>query len=308
MNQEKIGKFIAKIRKEKNMTQQELADKLNVTDRAIGNWENGRRMPDIVFFKPLCQILDISLNELLSGERIKEAELKIKTDEVLNNTIEYSNKRFKKFKNKIILVILITSFLIFIFNFLIDYNRIKKNLNPLFMVQISENKNNYTYIGLGYKMKKVVSTSPNEPLNMSQNIKFGFWILSWDIKVFNTKPYNLWVINNENRILTAIGSYCITDTLDKYKSSECGLAIPIEDIEYKNILPAKSNDTIVIDRNDITITRVTLYDINGNKNNSLIEHSKDNFIIPNVKGQFLVLIDTISDRGTAWYSFKINID
>ena len=77
MNQEKIGKFIAKIRKEKKMTQQELADKLNVTDRAIGNWENGRRMPDVVFYKPLCEILDISLNELLSGERIKESELKI---------------------------------------------------------------------------------------------------------------------------------------------------------------------------------------------------------------------------------------
>ena len=49
MNQVKIGKFIAKLRKEKKMTQQELADLLNVTDRAISNWENGRRMPDVTF-------------------------------------------------------------------------------------------------------------------------------------------------------------------------------------------------------------------------------------------------------------------
>ena len=46
VNQEKIGKFIANLRKEKNMTQQELANKISVTDRAISNWENGRRLPD----------------------------------------------------------------------------------------------------------------------------------------------------------------------------------------------------------------------------------------------------------------------
>ena len=53
MDQEKIGRFITKLRMEKNMTQQELADTLNVTDRAIGNWENGRRLPDISLMKEL---------------------------------------------------------------------------------------------------------------------------------------------------------------------------------------------------------------------------------------------------------------
>lgn len=47
MNQEKIGKFISKLRKENNMTQQELADKINVTDRAVSHWENGRSIPDL---------------------------------------------------------------------------------------------------------------------------------------------------------------------------------------------------------------------------------------------------------------------
>ena len=76
MNQEKIGKFIAKIRKEKNMTQQELADKLNVTDRAIGNWENGRRLPDYSIIKDLCSELDITINELFAGEYIKQMKKK----------------------------------------------------------------------------------------------------------------------------------------------------------------------------------------------------------------------------------------
>ena len=70
MNQEKIGKFIAKCRKDKKMTQSELAEKLGVTDKSIGNWENGRNMPDLSLFKPLCDELNITINDLLSGEKI----------------------------------------------------------------------------------------------------------------------------------------------------------------------------------------------------------------------------------------------
>ena len=68
MNQEKIGKFIAKCRKDKKMTQSELSEKLGVTDKSIGNWENGRNMPDLSLFKPLCDVLGITINDLLSGE------------------------------------------------------------------------------------------------------------------------------------------------------------------------------------------------------------------------------------------------
>ena len=65
MNQEKIGRFIAELRKENNMTQQELADKLNITDRAISHWENGRSMPDAGVILELCKILNINVNELM---------------------------------------------------------------------------------------------------------------------------------------------------------------------------------------------------------------------------------------------------
>ena len=63
MDQEKMGRFIAQLRKEKNMTQQELADQLNVTDRAVSHWENGRRLPDYSLLKQLCDVLGISINE-----------------------------------------------------------------------------------------------------------------------------------------------------------------------------------------------------------------------------------------------------
>ena len=92
MDQIKIGKFIAKLRKDKKMTQQDLANILNVTDRAISNWENGRRMPDVSFFKPLCEMFDISVNELLSGEKISKDKILSKSNEALISTISQNKK------------------------------------------------------------------------------------------------------------------------------------------------------------------------------------------------------------------------
>lgn len=81
MNQEKIGNFILELRKEKNITQQELADKIGVTDKAISKWENGRGMPDLSLMKPLCKELGITINELISGERIDKKEYQEKLEE-----------------------------------------------------------------------------------------------------------------------------------------------------------------------------------------------------------------------------------
>ena len=61
MDQVKIGKFIAQLRKEKNMTQLDLAKKLGVTDRAISKWENGRGMPELSIIKPLCEELSTTI-------------------------------------------------------------------------------------------------------------------------------------------------------------------------------------------------------------------------------------------------------
>ena len=72
MNQEKIGSFIREMRNEKKMTQQELAEKIGVTDRAISKWENGRGTPDIALLIPLSKELGITVLELLNGESIKD--------------------------------------------------------------------------------------------------------------------------------------------------------------------------------------------------------------------------------------------
>ena len=93
MNQEKIGKFILECRKKKNLTQSELAEKIGVTDKSISNWENGRNMPDLSLFKPLCEILDISVNDLISGENVSQDEYQKKLEENIISTIDYTNKK-----------------------------------------------------------------------------------------------------------------------------------------------------------------------------------------------------------------------
>ena len=83
MDQIKIGKFIAKCRKKNNLTQMQLAEKLNITDRAISKWENGRAMPDSGIMLDLCNELKISVNELLSGEVINMEDYRKQAEENL---------------------------------------------------------------------------------------------------------------------------------------------------------------------------------------------------------------------------------
>jgi transcriptional regulator with XRE-family HTH domain len=101
MNQEKIGKFISKCRKDKNITQEELAEKLGVTNKTISRWENGKNMPDYSILKDLCNILDINVNELLSGEKNNK-----ETEENLDMILKEYYK-MKKQKEKLRMLIIV---------------------------------------------------------------------------------------------------------------------------------------------------------------------------------------------------------
>ena len=115
MNQEKIGKFILELRREKNMTQQELADKIGGGYRQSNIKINGRGMPDLSLMIPLCKELDITINELINGERIEKKDYQSKLEENIFKTIDYTNKNFAN-KNKIFKIII--GIIIIIFSFL----------------------------------------------------------------------------------------------------------------------------------------------------------------------------------------------
>lgn len=96
MNQMKIGKFIAECRKKKNLTQVQLAEKLNVTDRAISKWETGKGMPDFNIMPELCDTLGINVNELLCGEMIDMEHKDEKLNELIFQMAENEERYHKR--------------------------------------------------------------------------------------------------------------------------------------------------------------------------------------------------------------------
>ena len=96
MDQIKIGKFIAEERKTKKYTQRELADKIGISDKTISKWERGNGFPEVSLLLPLCNELDITVNELLSGERLQEEDYKKKAEENMVNLVKEAQESKKK--------------------------------------------------------------------------------------------------------------------------------------------------------------------------------------------------------------------
>ena len=107
MDLDKIGKFIALNRKNKGLTQEQLAEKLGVTNKTISRWETGKYMPDLSLLKPLSEELGITLNELLSGEKIEEQKIVENTERNILNTIDYSSKKVENEHKKISIILMI---------------------------------------------------------------------------------------------------------------------------------------------------------------------------------------------------------
>lgn len=96
MDQSKIGQFIAECRKKRQLTQMQLAEKLNVTDRAVSKWENGKAMPDSSIMLELCDILKISVNDLLNGEIVSMENYNEKLEQQLLEMVEQKAENDKR--------------------------------------------------------------------------------------------------------------------------------------------------------------------------------------------------------------------
>ena len=96
MNQMKIGKFIATLRKEKGMTQEQLGEKLGITNKTISRWENGNYMPDVEMLSLLSKEFGVSINELISGERIATENFKETADSNLVMALDNSSFTLKE--------------------------------------------------------------------------------------------------------------------------------------------------------------------------------------------------------------------
>lgn len=96
MDQIRIGKFIAETRKAQGLTQRQLADTLCISDKTISKWECGKGLPEVSLFLPLCSELNISVNDLLSGERVSEMDYKKKAEENMMDLVKEANESKKK--------------------------------------------------------------------------------------------------------------------------------------------------------------------------------------------------------------------
>ena len=96
MDQNKTGKFIAGERKRKALTQKQLAEALGISDKTISKWERGGGFPEVSLLLPLCRELDITVNELLAGERVAEEDYKKKAEENMMNLVKEAQESRKK--------------------------------------------------------------------------------------------------------------------------------------------------------------------------------------------------------------------
>ena len=112
MNQERIGKFISELRKEKNLTQTQLAEKLNITKNAVSKWERGLSLMDISLLKPLSEILDVSVSELLNGQRMENVDNDIINDTITASVNTYTKREKKKIIKRILLLIITLALLL----------------------------------------------------------------------------------------------------------------------------------------------------------------------------------------------------
>lgn len=110
MNKAELGLFICKLRKEKNMTQKELADKLVISDKAVSKWERGISYPDITLLEPLSLILGVSITELVQGRKIDMDEKENNVEKMMQETLDIGNEQCFTMQKKLLRLRIITIF------------------------------------------------------------------------------------------------------------------------------------------------------------------------------------------------------
>ncbi len=315
MNQERIGKFISKLRKDKKLTQENLAEKLKVSSKSISRWETGKCMPDISLLIPLGEILEVTVNELITGEYIEDKNIKEKTEQAIKETINYSSKKLKKEKKKLVFgIIFIIMTLAIVFG-TIDYNRIKYGYDPIFMIRVTSSKETiHHYIGLGYRVERKVGLSPYQPFVNSDYVRFGTWLFTKEMKIIKAEPDHL-LLRSENQELRANrGSYCWTEE----KLSVCSDTLAPTDMVYQESFKIQKNSRVIITNPYGKIASVQAYQIEVGKNDDgdIIPETKlysnlsckNNVIeMPEENGEYYIVIDIEADEGDVWHSFNVEI-
>lgn len=137
MDQIKIGKFINQCRKEKKLTQTELAEKLNITDRAISKWENGICLPDSGTMPTLCKILNITINDLFSGEKVDMNNYHEKAEQNLLAMQKLKEEADKRLLRTETIITSLTLFIYMTLVMIVIFNNLSEKLSALILIPLT---------------------------------------------------------------------------------------------------------------------------------------------------------------------------
>lgn len=115
MDMQKIGRFLAELRREKNLTQNELGEQIGVTNKTVSRWENGNYLPPVEMLQILSKFFDVSINEILNGERINDSDYKNVSEQNVRSALNRSNviiRKHKRIMNWVIAVVVAILYII----------------------------------------------------------------------------------------------------------------------------------------------------------------------------------------------------
>lgn len=137
MDQIKIGKFISQCRKKKKLTQTELAEKLNITDRAISKWENGICLPDSGTMPALCEILNITINDLFSGEKVDMNDYYKKAEQNLLDMQKLKEEADKRLLRTETIILFLTIIIYMTFVMIITFYDLSEKISALILIPLT---------------------------------------------------------------------------------------------------------------------------------------------------------------------------
>lgn len=154
MDTKKVGAFLKKLRKENNMTQEQLGEKIGVTNKTISRWETGNYMPPVECLEILSDIYQVSINEILAGDRVSEEEFSAVAETNITDALLDRERENKEFEKKMILVLMITSVLAIVILLLLPLKSLIDIIIFVLVIALAFIANTLNLVALAAKLKK----------------------------------------------------------------------------------------------------------------------------------------------------------
>lgn len=217
-----------RLRKENNMTQEEMAEKLGVSNRTVSRWENGKNLPDASMYASLCSLLNISLTELFNGEKIETGKIVETAEENIISTIEHTEKQIKFINRRFIFVIIVS--VVFFVGMFIIFDSIYYSSCPYYSGDVSQWQNDFpphsAYQLALSKEGKPVFVNPKKALKQAKvdysdaitHVKSQYHLLP--VSKYYYKPYGTYgaQIITDDEMLRKQG-YELSKFIDIYENS-----------------------------------------------------------------------------------------